>query len=181
MFPDTKPGDLNQDQKQIVSLLGTMAAGIAGGVVGNSTAAATTGAQAGKNAVENNALGAPDEKQRKDAKWSLPYIKDAAEKSRAEKLVADLNAKDKAFDGALDKACKELSSAACQGMRQELVAMGQSYDKQMDGQYIGNMGSVYKEGKDQVDALIWQYATADAKAQREADIDRIAENWGVSK
>ncbi|WP_213716197.1 hemagglutinin repeat-containing protein [Cedecea lapagei] len=57
MFPDTKPGDLNQDQKQLVSLLGTMAAGIAGGVVGNSTAAATTGAQAGKNAVENNLLG----------------------------------------------------------------------------------------------------------------------------
>ncbi|WP_336818186.1 VENN motif pre-toxin domain-containing protein [Cedecea sp. MMO-103] len=56
MFPNTKPGDLNQDQKQLVSLLGTMAAGIAGGVVGNSTAAATTGAQAGKNAVNNNAL-----------------------------------------------------------------------------------------------------------------------------
>ncbi|NIF47131.1 filamentous hemagglutinin N-terminal domain-containing protein [Enterobacter sp. Ap-1006] len=56
MFPNTKPGDLNQDQKQLVSLLGTMAAGIAGGVVGNSTAAATTGAQAGKNAVENNYL-----------------------------------------------------------------------------------------------------------------------------
>ncbi|WP_039303703.1 hemagglutinin repeat-containing protein [Cedecea neteri] len=59
MFPDTKPGDLNQDQKQLVSLLGTMAAGIAGGVVGNSTAAATTGAQAGKNAVENNMMAAP--------------------------------------------------------------------------------------------------------------------------
>ncbi|WP_336982322.1 MULTISPECIES: hemagglutinin repeat-containing protein [unclassified Cedecea] len=58
MFPNTKPGDLNQDQKQLVSLLGTMAAGIAGGVVGNSTASATTGAQAGKNAVENNLLGA---------------------------------------------------------------------------------------------------------------------------
>ncbi|WNJ81577.1 polymorphic toxin type 25 domain-containing protein [Cedecea neteri] len=56
MFPDTKPGDLNQDQKQLISLLGTMAAGIADGVVGNSTAAATTGAQAGKNAVENNGL-----------------------------------------------------------------------------------------------------------------------------
>ncbi len=57
MFPDTKPGDLNQDQKQLVSLLGTMATEIAGGVVGNSTASATTGAQAGKNAVENNLLG----------------------------------------------------------------------------------------------------------------------------
>ncbi len=59
--------------------------------------------------------------------------------------------------------------------------MAKSYDEQLDGQYIGNMGSIYKEGKGQVDALMWQYATADAKAQREADIDRIAENWGVSK
>ncbi len=64
MFPGKDPGDLTQDQKQIVSLLGTMAAGIAGGVVGNSTAAATTGAQAGKNAVENNALSVPQNKSR---------------------------------------------------------------------------------------------------------------------
>lgn len=66
-------------------------------------------------------------------------------------------------------------------MRQELAAMGKSYSEQLDGQYIGNMGSVYKEGKGQVDALIWQYATADAKAERDANVNRIAENWGVSK
>ncbi|WP_231560147.1 VENN motif pre-toxin domain-containing protein [Cedecea neteri] len=59
MFPGKDPGNLTQDQKQLVSLLGTMAAGIAGGVVGNSTAAATTGAQVGKNAVENNGLSLP--------------------------------------------------------------------------------------------------------------------------
>jgi|MedtruStandDraft_1076414.scaffolds.fasta_scaffold00649_2 filamentous hemagglutinin len=40
MFPDTKLGDLNQDQKQLISLLGTMAAGIAGGVVGAASAGA---------------------------------------------------------------------------------------------------------------------------------------------
>ena len=66
-------------------------------------------------------------------------------------------------------------------MRQELAVMAKSYDEQLDGQYIGNMGSIYKEGKDQVDALIWRYATADAKAEREANVSRIAENWGVSK
>ncbi|WP_232012384.1 VENN motif pre-toxin domain-containing protein [Cedecea lapagei] len=180
MFPGKDPGNLTQDQKQLVSLLGTMAAGIAGGVVGNSTTAATTGAQAGKNAVENNSLSAKDEKQRQDAKWSLPYIKDAGEKAKAEKLVADLDAKDKAFDVALDKACNGLSSSACQGMRQELAAMGKSYDEQMDGQYVGTMGSVYKEGADKIAGQQWQYATADAKAQRDADVQRIAQNWGVS-
>lgn len=59
--------------------------------------------------------------------------------------------------------------------------MSKSYDQHLDDQYIGTMGSVCKEGKGQVDALIWQYATADAKAEREANVNRIAENWGVSK
>lgn len=66
-------------------------------------------------------------------------------------------------------------------MRAELAAMAKSYDEKMDDQYIGNMGSVYKEGKAQVDALIWQYATGEAKAEREANVNRIAENQGVSK
>ncbi|MFK8260761.1 DUF6862 domain-containing protein, partial [Erwinia sp. AnSW2-5] len=134
----------------------------------------------GKNAVENNALSAPDDKTRQDAKWSLPYL-EGDKKTQAENLVADMNAKDKAFNAAIDAACKKLSSAQCQGMRQELAAMSKSYDEQLDGQYIGNMGSVYKEGKGQVDALMWQYATTDAKTEREVNINRIAENWGVSK
>ncbi|KEY41394.1 hemagglutinin repeat-containing protein [Pantoea agglomerans] len=180
MYPGVKREDLSEEQRQTISALGTLAAGLAGGVVGDSTADVVAGAQAGKNAVENNALHAEGEKQRQDAKWSLPYL-EAEKKQQAEKLISDLNAKDKAFDAALDSACKGLSSAACQGMRQELAAMSKSYDQQLDGQYIGTMGSVYKEGKGQVDALMWQYASADAKAEREANVNRIAENWGVSK
>lgn len=118
----------------------------------------------------------PDEKKRQDAKWSLPYIKDLVEKAKAEKLVADLDAKDKAFDAELNKACQELSSSACQGMRQELAVMGKSYDEQMDGQYIGTMDNVYKHGADKIAGKRWQYATADAKAQRDADVQRIAQN-----
>ena len=53
----SQPGNnLTEDERQQLSLLGTLAAGLAGGLAGNSTAATTTGAQAGKNAVENNAL-----------------------------------------------------------------------------------------------------------------------------
>ncbi|NYB29781.1 hemagglutinin repeat-containing protein [Pantoea agglomerans] len=180
MYPGVKREDLSEEQRQTISALGTLAAGLAGGMAGDSTGGAVAGAQAGKNAVENNALHAPDEKKRQDAKWSLPYL-EGEKKQQAEQLISDLDAKDKAFDVALDSACKGLSSAACQGMRQELAAMGKSYSEQLDGQYIGNMGSVYKEGKGQVDALIWQYATADAKAERDANVNRIAENWGVSK
>ncbi|MGR2855597.1 filamentous hemagglutinin N-terminal domain-containing protein [Erwinia sp. 1181_3] len=170
---------LSQADKEQLSLLGTIAAGAAGAVAGNSSAAATTGALAGKNAVENNALSAPDDKTRQDAKWALPYL-EGDKKAQAEKLVTDLNVKDKAFDAAIDAACKNLSSADCRGMRQELAAMGKSYDAQLDGQYIGTMASVYKEGADKVDSLLWQYATADAQAQKAKDIQTIATNWGVS-
>ncbi|WP_370884506.1 hemagglutinin repeat-containing protein, partial [Enterobacter cloacae complex sp. 2015409] len=172
--------ELSEEEKQAVSALATLASGLAGGLVGDSSANAVAAAQAGKTTVENNSLSAPDEKKRQDAKWSLPYIKDANEKAKAEKLIADLDAKDKAFDAALNKACNRLSSSACQGMRQELAAMGKSYDEQMDGQYVGTMGSVYKEGADKIAGQQWQYATADAKAKRDADIQSIAQNWGVS-
>lgn len=89
--------------------------------------------------------------------------------------------KDKAFDAAIDSACKNLSSAACQGMRQDLALMAKSYDEQMDGHYIGTMRSVYGDGAKQVDELMWKYATADAQAQRATNIDRIASNWGLVK
>jgi len=58
--------------------------------------------------------------------------------------------------------------------------MGKSYDEQMDGQYIGTMASVYKEGADQVDGLLWKYATADAQAEKERNI-QILVSKGISE
>ncbi|MGX9274289.1 VENN motif pre-toxin domain-containing protein [Pantoea ananatis] len=170
---------LTADEKQLIANIVTLAGAGVGGAVGGGTGAGS-GGSAARTEVENNLLSVQDEKQRQVAKWSLPYIKDADQKAKAVKLVADLDAKDQAFDVALDNACKGLSSAACKGMRQELAVMGQSYDEQMDGQYVGTMGSVYKEGADKIAGQQWQYAAADAKAQRYADVQRIAQNWGVS-
>jgi filamentous hemagglutinin len=56
LYPGVKREDLSEEQRQTISALGTLAAGLAGGVVGDSTADVVAGAQAGKNAVENNAL-----------------------------------------------------------------------------------------------------------------------------
>ena len=50
---------LTEAQKQTVSTLATISAGMAGGLAGDSTASAVAGAQGGKNAVENNALSLP--------------------------------------------------------------------------------------------------------------------------
>ncbi|MNB93170.1 Adenosine monophosphate-protein transferase and cysteine protease IbpA precursor [compost metagenome] len=49
--------ELDETQKQTVSALATLAAGLSGGLVGDSSASAVSGAQAGKTTVENNSLG----------------------------------------------------------------------------------------------------------------------------
>jgi len=51
MYPGTDRSDLTETQRQTISALGTLAAGLAGGVAG---------AQAGRNAVENNNLSGLD-------------------------------------------------------------------------------------------------------------------------
>ena len=57
LYPDVKdPSKLSEEQKQTVSALATISAGMAGGLAGDSTSSAAAGAGAGKNAVENNAL-----------------------------------------------------------------------------------------------------------------------------
>ncbi|MFW5407391.1 VENN motif pre-toxin domain-containing protein [Pectobacterium brasiliense] len=117
---------MTESEKQTVTTLSLLAGGLAAGTVGDSTTNAVAGAQASQNAVENNALNSQDEKKRQDAKWSLPYIKDEKQKQQADKLIRELNEKDELFNAAIDAACKNLSSAACQGMWQELSAMAKS-------------------------------------------------------
>ncbi|MDI6457919.1 VENN motif pre-toxin domain-containing protein [Cronobacter muytjensii] len=51
-----KPEQLGEDERQLVSSLSSVAAGLAGAAVSNNTASVQTAAQAGKNAVENNFL-----------------------------------------------------------------------------------------------------------------------------
>ncbi|MEG5687201.1 VENN motif pre-toxin domain-containing protein, partial [Enterobacter kobei] len=50
---------LSESEKQTISALATLAAGIAGGVAGDGTASAIAGAQSGKTTVENNTLSLP--------------------------------------------------------------------------------------------------------------------------
>jgi filamentous hemagglutinin len=60
LYPGRKAGELTEAEKQTISALGTLAAGLAGGLAGGNTAGAVAGAQTGKNAVENNALSGLD-------------------------------------------------------------------------------------------------------------------------
>ena len=53
---DKDLSDLSETERQTISALATLAAGIAGGVAGDGTASAIAGAQSGKTVVENNYL-----------------------------------------------------------------------------------------------------------------------------
>ncbi|MBN3066330.1 VENN motif pre-toxin domain-containing protein [Pectobacterium aquaticum] len=55
-YPGKTANDLTEAEKQSVSALSTLAAGLVSGLAGNSTATAASGAQSGRNAVENNFL-----------------------------------------------------------------------------------------------------------------------------
>ncbi|EFB2170446.1 hypothetical protein FIL80_24260, partial [Escherichia coli] len=63
LYPGVKQSDLSEEQKQTISTLATVSAGLAGGLTGNSTASVAVGAQSGKNAVENNLLGGSEDAQ----------------------------------------------------------------------------------------------------------------------
>lgn len=56
LYPDIPRDKLTEEQKQTISALSTMAAGLAGGLTSDSSAGTVAGAQAGKNAVENNSM-----------------------------------------------------------------------------------------------------------------------------
>ncbi|HHQ6628033.1 TPA: VENN motif pre-toxin domain-containing protein [Serratia fonticola] len=60
LFPGKTLEQLSEGEKQQVSALSQLAAGLAGGLATGDTAGAVTAAQTGKNAVENNALSPND-------------------------------------------------------------------------------------------------------------------------
>lgn len=65
LYPGKAVSDLSEEQKQTVSALATISAGMAGGLAGDSTASAMAGGQAGKNSSENNLLGGNEDTQTK--------------------------------------------------------------------------------------------------------------------
>ncbi|WOY04382.1 hemagglutinin repeat-containing protein [Dickeya fangzhongdai] len=64
LYPGKKPDELNEDQKQLLSTLSTIAGGLAAGVAGNSGTDAVQGAQSAQVAVENNLLSAKRSQER---------------------------------------------------------------------------------------------------------------------
>ncbi len=78
LYPGVKQSDLSEEQKQAISTLATVSAGLAGGLTGNSTASAAVGAQSGKNAVENNSLAGDKAREsvKQSAEWWKTQVRD---------------------------------------------------------------------------------------------------------
>ncbi|MTD28997.1 hypothetical protein GK011_18865 [Erwinia sp. J316] len=122
---------MTSGQKENLSALATLAAGIASGVSGGSTADAVTGAQAGKNAVENNFLSSTSSEKRdvlaekvKQGDKSLQTAKEFLQLENADKRSDALVAK-------FNKEPGELSTAE----RTELVSYLKIYASDMQAQY----------------------------------------------
>ncbi|WP_350316631.1 hemagglutinin repeat-containing protein [Pectobacterium aroidearum] len=77
-YPGKTANDLTEAEKQSVSALSTLAAGLVSGLAGNSTASAASGAQSGRNAVENNSLTGDKGREllKESAEWWKKQIRD---------------------------------------------------------------------------------------------------------
>uniref|UniRef100_UPI001643993F VENN motif pre-toxin domain-containing protein n=1 Tax=Yersinia alsatica TaxID=2890317 RepID=UPI001643993F len=164
MYPGIKREDLTEDQRQTISALGTLAAGLAGGLAGNSTADAVAGAQAGKNAVENNYLSVSEKTALELAKQKL-NSKDPAEREQAQQQINDLREKDISRDQKVIEACGNgnAGSAACAGARLEVIAAKGEYET---GEYNNKVSQMYPDAYGQIVNLL-NITSVDAQNQQQ--------------
>ncbi|MGC1021119.1 hemagglutinin repeat-containing protein [Pantoea agglomerans] len=106
LYPGKTVSDLSETDKQTISVLGTLAAGLAGGMTGDSTANVMAGAQAGKNAVENNFLGDTSSDKLKIA---VEKIKNGDKSLAAANELIQLENADKRSDALVSKFTKDPS------------------------------------------------------------------------
>ncbi|WP_313109921.1 VENN motif pre-toxin domain-containing protein [Pantoea eucrina] len=139
LYGDVPVSQLNEEQKQTLVALGTVAAGLAGGLTGNSTADAVAGAQAGQNEISNNMFSAGMLQQMlAQETLNSAAMAEAGKGGASEQAALALTKKVK--EG-MDAAC--LANTSC--MLMAVVAAQQNGDSD-------NSGSTPNVGKDLTDA-----------------------------
>jgi len=182
MYPGVKREDLTEEQRQTISALGTLAAGLAGGVTGDSTAGAVAGAQAGRNAVEYNWLSVQEKTELEIAKQTLKNSKDPAEREKAQQKINELREKDIASDKAVIDACGNgnAASAACAGARLKVIGAKGEYET---GQYNNKVSQMYPDAYGQIVNLL-NITSVDAQNQqqvKDAMVNYAMVQLGVDK
>ncbi|WP_425389411.1 hemagglutinin repeat-containing protein [Enterobacter asburiae] len=131
MYPGIDRNDLTEEQRQTISALGTLAAGLVGGVVGDSSANIVAGAQAGKNAVENNFLGATSSDKLDKA---IEKIRNGDKSLEAANDLLKLENADKRSDALVSKFTKDPSEMTSTE-RAELAGYLRVYASEMENAY----------------------------------------------
>ncbi|TPV37010.1 hypothetical protein FJW01_20210 [Pantoea deleyi] len=131
LYPGVRRDDLSEEQRQTISALGTLAAGLAGGVVGDSAGGAVAGAQAGKNAVENNFLSATSSDRLDKA---IEKIRQGDKSLAAANELLKLENADKRSDALVSKFTKD-SSQMNSTERAELAGYLRVYAAEMEKEY----------------------------------------------
>ncbi len=107
--------ELSEAEKQTVSTLATVAAGLAGGLVGDSGASAVAGAQSDKTTVENNLLGGSELLQTEKAKEHGADVLSCSENPSGEACKRG-QAENKAYAAALATGSVALLPGSAQAM-----------------------------------------------------------------
>ncbi|MGF7227548.1 filamentous hemagglutinin [Pantoea agglomerans] len=131
LYPGKAVSDLTETEKQTISALGTLVAGLAGGMTGDSTANIMAGAQVGKNAVENNFLGDTSSDKLKIA---VEKIKNGDKSLAAANELIQLENADKRSDALVSKFTKDPSQMNSTE-RAELAGYLRVYASEMENNY----------------------------------------------
>ncbi|EOW2946828.1 hemagglutinin repeat-containing protein, partial [Escherichia coli] len=123
--------ELSETEKQTVSTLATVAAGLAGGLVGDSGGAAVAGAQSGKTTVENNFLGTTSSDKLDKA---VEKIKNGDKSLATANELIRLENADKRSDALVSKFTKDPSQMTSTE-RAELAAYLRVYASEMEKEY----------------------------------------------
>jgi len=164
LYPGVRRDDLSEEQRQTISALGTLAAGLAGGVVGDSAGGAVAGAQAGKNAVENNWLHVNEKTELEIAKQKL-RSNDPAEREQAQQKINVLREKDISRDLKVINACGNgrAASPGCASARLEAYSARDEYET---GNYNNKVSDMYPDAYGQIVNLL-NITSVDAQNQQQ--------------
>ncbi|EFT3090152.1 VENN motif pre-toxin domain-containing protein, partial [Escherichia coli] len=182
LYPGVDPSKLTEDQKQTVSTLATLSAGMAGGIASGDVAGAAAGAGAGKNVAENNYLSVSEKTELEIAKQTLKNSKDPAEREKAQQKYDALLEKDISSDKAVIAACSngQAASAACAGERLRVIAAKGGYET---GNYNNQASDMYPDAYGQIVNLL-NITSVDAQNQqqvKDAMVNYAMVQFGVDR
>ena len=114
--------DLTEEEKQTISALSQLAAGLAVAAGGGSVGDAGAAISSSKNAVENNYLSVNEAKRKAYLTWIKPNYLGEELTEDEKKELENLNKLDKERDQILQDNCSlgNISSSACKGLLQEM-------------------------------------------------------------